>query len=380
MIVAKSQIVKSLGLMSAVAAKVVNTPVLETVLIIANDKELTLISSDSEMQLKMKVACISSEGWRSCSLNGKKLHDVFKSIPDEGEVNISTISDDMKSVVKSGKSKFTLRGFEHKDFPVMAFTDKDFKSVAVKESELKRLIKLCLTCVASNDVRAFMNGLYMNVENGKLHMVGTDGHRMCFSHIEIEDKEVNCSAIIYKKTMTELLKVLSDSDNLVTISVSSNMARFEVGNVEFVTRLLEGKFPDYRRVIPDTSEFGIEIVADVDTLKKSFSRVGIVSDVAKHVRFDTTTDDGLLISSEMLSNQATIDDVLDQVECDIKRTGKGTTGLYNNEYLAEIVGSISSEKVQIMMKDENTAMVLRFHNDSNPIHTEYAAVVMPVRG
>ena len=377
--VTKAQIVKGLGLMSAVAGKVVNQPVLETVLIIANDKELTLIASDSEMQLKMKVGCVASDGWRNCSFNGKKLHDVFKAMPDDGEVNISELTDDMKSVVKAGKSKFTLRGFDHKDFPVMAFTDKKFDSFTIKETDLKRLIKLCMTCVGNGDIRAYLNGVYFNVSNGLLNVVGTDGHRMCFSHVELEDKSLNCSAIIHRKSMNELMKVLSDSDNLVTVSISENMAKFELGTIEFVTRLLEGKFPDYKRVIPDTKDFGVEIVADVNTLKQSFARVGIVSEGGKHVRLDTTSAEGVLISSELLGN-ASKDDVLDVLDCEIKQSGTGTTGLFNNDYLAEIVSSVSTDKVKLQLKDASTAMVIEFVNGSNPIELAYRAVVMPVRG
>lgn len=378
--VVKQQVLKPLMLMSGVATRTTAAPILETVLIVpGNNNEVVMLASDGEMQLRMKVGTVANGEWVAGSINGKKLHDIVRNVVDDGEISLSPMGEDMKTIVKAGKSKFTLRGFPHKDFPVMSFDDKSAVSFSVKEGDLKKLIKLAANSTAVNDVsRYFLNGVYLDVMDGKLFVVGTDGHRMSMSHVEIEDETVTAKANIFRKIANELVKVLGDSDNLVKVSISSNMAKFEIGNFEFITRLIEGDFPQYKRVVPDYANFGTSILSKVEDLKRSISRVGFISELSNHVLFETTVD-GLVISSQTGTAAAAPDDVTDIVECELKVSGKGSKVLFNNSLLGELVGNVSSEKIKLMLDDETRPVVIRFDNSEVAIENNYIGILMPVR-
>lgn len=379
--IARNQILKPISILGSVAAKTNSVPVLESVLFVASEgtNEIVMIASDSEMQFKFRLGCTALEGWKNASLGGKKLNDVIRSMPDDSEISFSTMGEDQKSVVKSGKSKFTLRGFEHKDFPVMHFEEKDAATFSIKESDLKRLIKLVVPCIGVNDVRSYLNGAYFEVRDGKFSLVGTDGHRLAVSNVEIEDKALTCGAIIYKKMLLEISKVLGDGDNLVTISITSNMAKFEIGNVEVITRLIEGKFPDYTRVIPDTTNFAIQIVGKTEDFRKAFSRVNFITDKVSNVLLDTSTPEGLLVTSEAVTGPTPIDDVQDVIECDMQIKDKGSKCLFNNTYMGEMMNIITTDEVKIMMNDPGTAAVIMFHDSKCEIENRFRSVVMPMR-
>lgn len=378
--VTKSQILKPISLMSGVATKTPSLPVLETVLIVPNqENEMIMIAGDGEMQLKMKIGTVTNGNWIAGSVNGKKLNDIVRNVVDDAEINFTAFGEDMKTTVKAGKSKFTLRGFPHKDYPVMAFNEKNFSSFTIKEGELKRLIKLAMSSTAVNDVaRYYLNGVYFDVQGGKLYVVGTDGHRMSMSHVEIEDKTVTCKANIFRKIANELVKVLGDTENMVTVSVSENMAKFEIGSFEFVTRLIEGNYPDYKRVLPNTSTFEVDITGKVEDFKRTLSRVGFISEVSNHVLFETTAD-GLVVSSQTGSGKNAPDDVIDIVDCELKMPKPGTKVLFNNTLLGDLVNNISSEKVKMLLRDASSPIVVKFEEAKVDIDSNFIGVLMPVR-
>src|ERR1700677_641305 len=271
---------------SAVASK--NTmPILPNVLLEARDKKLEFVATDLDMGIRCSVpAEIVDKG--NITINAKKLSDIVRELP-EAAVELE-IDDSHKIILTCQKSIFKVHGLPKDDFPILPEVKKD-KVFKVKGSLLQEMIRKTIFAVSTDETRYVLNGVFFQVDGGKLRMVATDGHRLAFIEKKLENKSENKSSVIIPtKALNELTKVISDlekgkeEDLVVEVIATDNQIKFVVEGVEIISRLIEGQFPNYEQVIPKESDKKIE--ASVSSLSAATRRVAILtSEKSNSIRY-----------------------------------------------------------------------------------------------
>ena len=255
-LIEKKIIFKSLTHLQSIVDKRNALPILSNILIEAKNNELTMSSTDMDISIKENINCeVIEEG--STTINAQLIYDIIKKLHDESKIEI--ISNDGKILsLRSGVSKFSLPCLPKEDFPLIESKIQGNK-VTTKAENIFNLIDKTKFAISNEETRYFLNGLYFNIYNENnntiLTLVGTDGHRLAkFSH-EINQK-INqvMGVIIPKKTIFELSKLLSDLDEEIEMVINSNKIIFFVGNIIFISKLIDGTFPDYQKVIPTNNK------------------------------------------------------------------------------------------------------------------------------
>ena len=247
-------------------------PALANVLIKASDNQLSLTATDLEIELVSRIQLIADE-MGEITLPAKKLLDICKALPAEAEISIDASSE--KAIVKSGRSRFTLATLPASDFPSLDEITSVF-DFSLPQNVLKELIEKTSFAMAQQDVRYYLNGLMMEVASGVIRTVATDGHRLAYCEKIIDgDLADSKQVIIPRKGVSELQRLLSDSDEMVKVVLGNNHIQCELANQRFTSKLIDGRFPDYKRVMPDTE--GNVFTADKDNLKSALIRASILS-------------------------------------------------------------------------------------------------------
>ena len=250
--IVRSNLFKTLSHLQGIVDKKNSLPILSNILIEAKDNALTLSSTDMDISIIEKIDCnVLEDG--STTINAQILYDIVRKIDDNSEIEI--ISNDGKLLtLRADGSRFSLACLPKEDFPIID-QDNLGNTIKINSKIIFKLIDKTKFAISNEETRYFLNGLYFNItkdeKNSILTLVGTDGHRLAkFSH-NIEDNIDQVSGVIIpKKTIYELCKLLSEIDKDIHISISSNKIIFTIDNIIFISKLIDGSFPDYKRVIP----------------------------------------------------------------------------------------------------------------------------------
>ncbi|OUR64447.1 DNA polymerase III subunit beta, partial [Marinomonas sp. 42_23_T18] len=248
--VVREALLKPLQLVAGVVERKQTMPVLANVLLEVKDNILTLTGSDLEVELVGHIALDECQEGR-ITVPARKLMDICKSLPDSAVIELTV--DDTRAVIRSGRSRFTLSTLPADEFPNIQDMQGDL-SVVVAQNSVRRLIERTGFAMANQDVRYYLNGMLFEVADGQLRVVATDGHRLATA---IEDAQVSgdlTQVIVPRKGVLELNRLLSDSDETVELQIGSNHIRAKVADYIFTSKLVEGKFPDYHRVIPRNND------------------------------------------------------------------------------------------------------------------------------
>src|SRR5579859_1673102 len=251
MILVKANRDQLLGPLSSVAGIIERRhtlPILSNVLIDRDANSLSFLATDIEIQITASASLEQAGAPHTVTVGARKLLDILRALPDGSEVTLQ--QQDKRMLVKAGKSRFTLQTLPAEDFPRLAKPAGEAARFGVAQKELRRLVGLVQYAMAQQDIRYYLNGLLMLVENRQLKLVATDGHRLAYASMAIEADLSRQEAIVPRKTILELSKLLADSEEEVRIELSATQAAFSFGSVELVSKLVDGKFPDYTRVIP----------------------------------------------------------------------------------------------------------------------------------
>src|SRR5206468_2562610 len=201
------------------------------------------------------------------------LVDILRALPEDTEVTLQ--QQDKRLLVKAGKSRFTLQTLPAEDFPRLAKPAGEAARFVLSQKALRRLLGLVQYAMAQQDIRYYLNGLLMVVEDRQLKLVATDGHRLAYASIKVPAELPRQEVIVPRKTVLELGKLLGDNENEVKIEISASQASFSFGTIELVSKLIDGKFPDYTRVIPTQHKNRLEI--DRELLRQALLRAAILS-------------------------------------------------------------------------------------------------------
>ena len=367
MIVLKSTQDKFLAVLQAVSGIVERrhtVPILANVLIQKTGNALQFTTSDQEIQIRTTADLGGDAGDFATTVGARKLIDILKTLP--GDQTVSLDSGPSKLVLKGGKSRFTMHTLPAEDFPLVQESANFGPVFSVPQKVLKELLSQVSFAMAVQDIRYYLNGILFVAEGKTLSLVATDGHRLAFTAAELEVEVPKQEVILPRKTVLELQRLLSDADGAIQMQFAGNQARFTFGGMEFVTKLVEGKFPDYNRVIP--RNYHSSITLGRAPLLASLQRSAIMtSEKFKGVRLNI--EPGTLRVS---SNNAEQEEAQD--ELDIDYGGEPIEIGFNVTYLIDALVSMGQEMVRMDMLDGNSSVVFQI-----PGNERFKYVVMPMR-
>lgn len=334
-------------------------------ILIEASESVTLTATDSEIELQA-VADIHVDQAGSVTVPARKFYDICRHLPDSARIDVSVEGD--KAKVKSGKSRFTLTTLPVNQFPK---TDplQNAQLVTLSAEELQKSIQSTAFSMAQQDVRFYLNGLLLEISAKRLSCVATDGHRLAYSQCETKAEPENpVRAIVPRKSVVEWQRLLgsAEPEDEVSLHVTPQQLQISLNNVRLTTKLIDGSFPDYNRVIPTDSNK--EIVIDCDTLKQALTRASVLSN-EKYRGVRLALQQGVLTIS---TNNPEQEEATDEVEVDY--TGESTEIGFNVQYLLDVLGAVDTENAVIRLKDGNSSALITPEQDSN---TQY--VVMPMR-
>jgi len=338
-------------------------PILGNVLIKSSSGTLSLTATDLEIEMFSSVEVDSSEDFQ-ITLPARKLLDICKALADESNIEFSI--EENKVTLNSGRSRFLLASLPAKDFPGLDDIVEQH-SFTIKQGELKTLLEKTSFAMAQQDVRYYLNGILMEISTDLVKMVATDGHRLALSElktdISINDEK---QIIIPRKAVLELARLLESSDSPTKIILSQNHIRVEAGALVFTSKLIDGKFPDYNRVIPVDGNKTLKV--NRESLKRSMNRIAILSN-EKYRGIRLTLAPGNLAIQANNPDQEEAEEELsvdyDEAEIEIG---------FNVTYLIDVLNVLQSEDVDIKLKDANSSCIISDSEDSSSLY-----VVMPMR-
>ena len=367
MIVLKETQDKVLSVLQAVSGIVERRhtlPILANVLIRKIGAAVQLTTSDLEIQIRTTAELGGDTGDFATTVGARKLLDILRSMPSDQSVSLESSAS--KLILKGGKSKFTLQTLPAEDFPLVQESANFGPSFSVPQKTLKTLLGQVSFAMAVHDIRYYLNGILFVAEGKKLSLVATDGHRLAFASADLDVDVPKQEVILPRKTVLELQRLLSDADGAIELQFANNQARFNFGGMEFVTKLVEGKFPDYNRVIPKSHRNSI--VLGRTALLSTLQRTAILtSDKFKGVRLNI--DPGTL---RVAANNAEQEEAVD--ELDIDYDGDSIEIGFNVSYLIDVLANMSQDMVQIELSDGNSSALMTI-----PDNEHFKYVVMPMR-
>jgi DNA polymerase-3 subunit beta len=367
MIVLKATQEKVLAVLQAVSGIVERRhtlPILANVLIRKNGGTLQLTTSDLEIQIRTTAELDGDRGDFTTTVGARKLIDILRTLPAEQTVSLE--SSQNKLILKGGKSRFTLQTLPAEDFPLVQEAANFGPAFSVPQSTLKSLLGQVSFAMAVHDIRYYLNGILFVAEGKQLSLVATDGHRLAFASAKLEVEVPKQEVILPRKTVLELQRLLSDAEGSIEMQFAANQAKFSFGGMEFVSKLVEGKFPDYNRVIPRNHRN--QITLGRVTLLSALQRTAILTNEKfKGVRLNI--EPGTL---RVASNNAEQEEAVD--ELDIDYGGDSIEIGFNVSYLIDALANMEQEMVKVELSDSNSSALMTI-----PDNPQFKYVVMPMR-
>lgn len=348
------------------------TPILGNVLIEAKKDQLTFTTSDSEIVMQAKVD-IHVDQTGATTVPARKLLEICKHLPESSRVELSHSGD--KVVFKSGRSRFTLATLNADEFPTIKALDTP-QQITISAEALYQCVKNTAFSMAQQDVRFYLNGMLLEIGADRLSCVATDGHRLAYAQCLTEASlETPIRAIIPRKSIGELQRLLGNvsEDQTVRLHLTAQQLHIEIGDVQISTKLIDGRFPDYNRVIPINGDK--PFVIDCSSLKQSLIRASVLSN-EKYRGVRIALSSGLLTIS---SNNPEQEEAVDELEIDY--LGESAEIGFNVTYLLDVLNCLDSENAKILVKDGNNSALItpEYSDNSSAESTDSKYVVMPMR-
>ena len=362
----RDDLLKPLMAVSGIVEKRHTLPILSNLLIERSAEKLRLLATDLEIQVTTSFSSAQkgAENYQ-VTVSARKLQDILRALPEQEEVVLEAQNNRMQ--VRSGKSRFTLQTLPAEDFPklTLATTAAAIK-VVIPQKTLRSLLLLVQYAMAQQDIRYYLNGMLFVLEGKQLKAIATDGHRLAYACIALKEEATTQEVILPRKAIQELIKLLNDTEDEAIVELGANQARFKIGEVELITKVVDGKFPDYTRVIPTNYQTHIDI--NRGALQQALTRVAILSNEKfRGVRW-TLTEGQVRIACTNTEQEEAFEDM------EIAYKGGALDIGFNVTYLLDVLGNLTSEKVICSFGDANSSMLITIAEDR-----EFRYVVMPMR-
>lgn len=363
--ISRDALLKPLNLVAGVVERRQTLPILSNVLMVLEGDQLSLTGTDLEVELVGRVALpspVSAPG--EVTVPARKLVDICKSLPEGSEIQFTV--EDGKVTVRSGRSRFTLSTLPAREFPAVE-EGVGTHRFTVKQGQLRRLIDRTAFAMAQQDVRYYLNGMLLELKAGRLRVVATDGHRLAMctlpSPVPVDE---DTQVILPRKGVLELSRLLLEEDQDIAVVLGSNHLRATTDGFTFTSKLVDGKFPDYERVLPRAAD-KIVLGSRLE-LRQAFTRTAILSNEKyRGVRLKVAPD-----VIEIVANNPEQEQAEEQVSVDYQ--GDSVEIGFNVSYLLDVLGVLSGEQVKLSLSDPNSSALLEESEDGDSLY-----VVMPMR-
>ncbi len=339
-------------------------PILSNVLLEKKGDRLTLLATDIEIQITTTTQGAGGDGDGAVTVGARKLQEILRSLPDTTEVSL--LLEDKRLQVRGGKSRFSLQTLPADDFPRMTISEGETKQFSISQKAFRQLMAKTQYAMAAQDVRYYLNGLLLLVEGTELRAVATDGHRLAFASVAIETELPRQEMILPRKTVLELNRLLVDTDDALNITLTSNQVRFAFGSVVLVSKLIDGKFPDYERVVPATLKNHMKVGRQ--TLMQAMQRAAILTNEKfRGVRVVLGDNSLKLIAANAEQEEA-------QEEIEVDYNGDIIDVGFNVGYLLDVLNNVHADEIQWSFNDANSSALITL-----PGNDRFKYVVMPMR-
>ncbi|HFD92586.1 MAG TPA: DNA polymerase III subunit beta [Gammaproteobacteria bacterium] len=365
----RETLIKPLQMICGIVERRQTLPILSNVQVSVSGDKLTLVATDLEVQMSTHTEILDgSEG--DTTIPARKFLDICRALPDEASIALS-VDNSEKATIRSGKSRFTLSTLPAEDFPRIEAQQDAFR-FDISQGTLKYAIDHTQFAMAQQDVRYYLNGLMMEMAGDTLRFVATDGHRLALCDIampepgKIENNNENQQVIIPRKGVLELSRLLEEDDTPVQIAVGSNFIQLRTDRIEFVSKLIDGRFPDYQNVVPVNSDK--RVVCDRDVLRQALARVSILSNEKfRGVRLEFSP--GLLHVHAHNPEQEEAEE-----EVSIDYDGPNLEMGFNVNYMQDALTACETAQVQLMLSDPNSCCLIHGVDDQ-----QCRYIIMPMR-
>lgn len=360
----KDALLKPLQAVVGVVERKHTLPILSNILVENNAGKTALIATDLELQITTWMDG-EAEKDTAFTVSARKLLDITRSLPDETALSLDLNNEQMR--IQAGKSRFNLQTLPAKDFPKLQSGEGEGISFQISASKLRKLLARAQYAMAVQDIRYYLNGMLFQLQGKKLVVAATDGHRLAVDAVDL-DAEVaqGVEVILPRKTVMELIKLLAEDDETVTIQAIANQVVFSHRNFELRSKVVDGKFPDYQRVVP----VGYEKHFDINRLRlhQSLTRAAILTnDKYRGVRMAMTAGSLRIACSNNEQEEA-------QEELEIDYHYDPLDIGFNVQYLQDVLNNLECESVRCLFGDANSSMLI-----TEPGDDDFRYVVMPMR-
>jgi DNA polymerase III subunit beta len=359
----RDTLLKPLQAVSGIVERRQTLPILSNVLIETGNDKLKLTATDLEIQIAAETAFTSGDP-QSLTVTARKLQDLLRALPEDTAISLD--AKDSKMTLKAGKSKFQLQTLPAADFPRITKSSDRVQAFTIKQKDLKHLIKLTEFAMAQQDIRYYLNGVLFVLDGSRLIAVATDGHRMSYAHVAIEGSFTKQEVIVPRKTILELSKLLQETDEPVSVEILGNQIRLSFANIELVSKVIDGKFPDFNRVIP--SGHTKHVVLDRALLLHTLQRAAILSN-EKFRGVRVVLESGSL---KIVCTNAEQEEAEEQL--DVAYEGDGLDVGFNINYLLDVMSTLTQSELKLSFNDSTSSALITI-----PDRDDYKYVVMPMR-
>ncbi|MFT6843139.1 MAG: DNA polymerase-3 subunit beta [Psychroserpens sp.] len=362
-IIKRDELLKSLQLVMGAVERRQTLPILGNILFKSINGILSLTATDLEIEMICVVISDQIPDFET-TIPARKILDICKALPDNSDITLTI--EDTKVLLECGRSRFTLLTLPAKDFPGLDDIDA-LHEFTIPQNALKSLIDKTSFAMAQQDVRYYLNGILVELSTGLIKLVATDGHRLALSEYKVDielstDKQI----IIPRKGVMELSKLLNSSNLPVKLTLSQNHIKLQSDELSFTSKLIDGKFPDYNRVIPTDSNKLMTVSRQL--LKQSMSRISILSNEKyRGIRLTLTTGNLAIQANNPDQEEA-------EEELEVNYSESEVEIGFNVTYIIDVLNVLTSEEVQVKLKDSNSSCIISDSNDPSSLY-----VVMPMR-
>lgn len=361
----RDALLKPLQAVTGIVEKRHTLPILSNVLIQRKHDQICLVATDLEIQVSTYCATDKKgEEELNLTVSARKLQDILRALPDETDTILDVQNNRLQ--VRAGKSRFNLQTLPASDFPTLADPGALDAKIQITQKQLRELLLLVQYSMAQQDIRYYLNGLLLVLEEEQLKLVATDGHRLAYASGKLSTPQEKREVIVPRKAVQELSKLLEDTEDITEIEFYATQVRFRFATIDLSTKIIDGKFPDYTRVIPQNYQKNITL--DRLQLLQSLQRAAILSNEKYHGARWILGKDTLRITC-MNNEQEEAHE-----ELEISYIDEPLDIGFNINYLLDVLNNVQVEKVCCAFGDANSSMLVTL-----PSKSDFRYVVMPMR-
>lgn len=359
----RDALLKPLQAVSGIVERRHTLPILSNVLLERKGEKISFVATDLEIQIATEAESKGKGGDAAVTTSARKLQEILRALPEKSKVVLE--QKENRILVKAGKSHFSLQTLPAVDFPRQTLSTTQYKEI-IPQKELKRLFGLVQYAMAQQDVRYYLNGLLLVVEGDQIKAIATDGHRLGYASTKQKQKKEHQEVILPRKAVLEVGRLLNDTEEEVTLEVAQNQVRFSFSNIDLITKVVDGKFPDYTRVIP--SNYQKHILISRQALLQALQRIAILANEKfRGVRWILTDKNLRIVCTNNEQEEA-------QEELEVDYKGEPLDIGFNISYLLDVLSNLDCEQVDCAFGDANSSALITI-----PGNNEFKYVIMPMR-